>query len=294
MGVDIGGSWIRSALFDGTYTPVRRNKRKTEGQRAAEKIVADIVRCIKCVTGRSDWPSAAIGIGVPTTIGEDGRLESCDNLPTMNRFPLRQALEERLDHNVIIENDANCFALGEWLFGAGRDSRLMVCVTLGTGVGLGIIHEGKIFRGASGRAGEVWRSPANLKATSDGNRSVESLVGGRALESAYFGICGEMKRGEEIAAIARQSDKVALGVFRSFGRHLGRLLRWLSDILDPDLLVLGGSVAKSADLFLKELIGVSALPEKKIRVSQLGDLAPLLGAAALSAENQIQEGCKDT
>jgi len=278
VGVDIGGTWIRAAVIrsDGVLEDVVRTP--TGRERPADEVVGDIVATIE----RADAGSLPVGVGAPTTLDSRGRLEPCPNLPTLVGLPLGELLAERLGRDVVTENDAACFALGEWRHGAGRGASLLVGVTLGTGIGVGIVLEGRLVRGAHGRSGEIWHSPVDLRCDAGSCPHVEALVSGVALESAYAQHAPTPLPGPAIAALAQRGDRPAQKAFESLGAALGGVLIWISDLLDPDVIVLGGSVSDSWDLI--EPAVIRRLGERPLRlvVSELGQRAALQGAATVA------------
>jgi len=156
VGVDLGGTRIRAAAVSSTGTIDKFRQRPTQSDRPAMHIVEDVVELVQEV---APVGLAGIGVGVPTTLDERGCLRPCLNLPTFGSFNLGAELQTRLNTKVQLENDARCFTLGEWAWGAARGVRIAVGLTLGTSVGLGIVVDGVPFRGAHGDAGEIWRSP---------------------------------------------------------------------------------------------------------------------------------------
>lgn len=282
IGADVGGTWIRMAAVgrDGALGEVL--KTPTHRQRPPEEIVEDIASMISEVEPGGEHGISAVGIGVPTTIDRSGRLDPCPNLPTMGSYPLKDVLTRRLGKPVFLDNDARCFALGEWKRGAGSGARVLVGVTLGTGIGLGIVVGGRVLRGACGRAGEVWRSPAGLEGHDTNFRNVESFASGTALQEMYERECGARLSGEKIASRASLGDKAARAAFERFGTALGKLLLWLADVLDPDCVVLGGAVAESFAHFSGALRRTLGPRDLKVVKSSLGQAAALYGAAEMA------------
>ena len=282
IGVDIGGTWMRAAAVhhDGDIGGMLRAP--TERMRQPQDIIDSIVLLISQVDLTLEGKVSAVGIGVPTTIDEQGCLDPCPNLPTMTAYPLASVLRDRLSKPVFIENDASCFALGEWRFGAGRGAVLLVGITLGTGIGLGIVVNDQILRGAHGRAGEIWRSPANLESFEMPFRNVEACVSGSALEDLYVSTTGVRLTGDQIARLAEQGELSARLAFEHLGRVLGNTVLWISDLLDPDVVVLGGAVAASFRHFADPVAAVLYNRPIKVVISELGDSAALYGAAMIA------------
>lgn len=289
IGVDIGGTQMRAAVVrqGGDIGNVLRVP--TARAREPQQIVDDIVSLVSQAGSTTGREVSAVGIGVPTTIDEQGRLDPCPNLPTMTRFPLAGVLRNRLSKAVFIENDASCFALGEWRFGAGQGTTFLVGITLGTGIGLGVVADGWLLRGAHGRAGEIWRSPANLEAAGMPFRNVEACVSGSALEDLYEFATGARLSGEQIARLADKDDLPARSAFERLGIALGNTLLWISDLLDPEVIVLGGTVVASFRHF--EDAVATVLGERKVSVviSELGDSAALYGAAMVAFSGLQEE-----
>jgi glucokinase len=282
IGVDIGGTWMRAAAVHYGVDIGGMLRAPTDRMRQPQDIVDSLVSLISQVDLTLEDKASAVGIGVPTTIDEQGCLDPCPNLPTMTAYPLASVLRDRLSKPVFIENDASCFALGEWRFGAGRGAALLVGITLGTGIGLGIVVGDRVLRGAHGRAGEIWRSPANLESFEIPFRNVEACVSGSALEDLYVSTTGVRLTGDQIARLADEGEPTARLAFGHFGRVLGNTVLWISDLLDPDVVVLGGAAVASFRHFAGPMAAV--LDSRPIRVvtSELGDNAALYGAAMVA------------
>jgi len=280
LGIDFGGTWIRAALIkDDTPGKPRIFKKKTISTRKADYIIDDIVGLIKDIEIKCKINISSIGIGVPTTINSNNKLDFCRNLPTMNNYPLQEVLQKRLSKSIFIENDANCYAYGEWLLGVAQGSKLLACITIGTGIGLGIIYKGKILRGTSGKAGEIWCSPIDILTDRQTPGYLEPFVSGKGIEDYYQKITGHKLSGEEVYSLAKNNNINAISVFNVFGSYLGNVIRWIINILDPDLIVLGGSVSRAMSLFIKPLLEKANCDEKLIAQSKLFELAAIYGAA---------------
>jgi glucokinase len=282
IGVDLGGTWMRATLVHADGRRPRIIRQETGKGRPSGAIVSDIAKLVREIQRSAGSDSLPIGMAVPTTLAADGSLDPCNNLPNMGGYQLGRVLGQRLEHRVHLENDANCYALGEWHAGAGQGCCLLVCLTLGTGIGLGIVYRGEILSGAHGRAGEIWRSPLNLSALSEEPGRLEQIVSGTGLEQLFTQRAGRRANGEEVAALARSNVPEARSVFAELGTTLGRAIRWISDLLDPDRIILGGAVAESMELFSAPMVEACACSPDLVVKSRLGDLAPLLGAARIA------------
>jgi predicted NBD/HSP70 family sugar kinase len=278
VGVDLGGTRTRAAVVDESGKVSEIHQRLTRAERPALSIVDDVADLVREVTSRG---SMKVGVGVPTTLDEAGRLRPCLNLPTFRSFALREELESRLGEPVRLENDASCFALGERAWGAARGAHAAIGLTLGTSVGLGIILEGVVFHGAHGEAGEIWRSPARLLSGGPLDEDVHTLLGGRAISRGYTARTGKSLDPAAIAELAARGDGDAMATFAGYGTDLGKVLCWLCDVLDPDLAVIGGAVASSSALFLPSVMTAMKSRRCTVAASVLGDRAAILGAASL-------------
>jgi glucokinase len=285
-GIDFGGTKIRTAIVDEVGNLVGEVAEEATGATRRPEQIADTM----AATVRSAVRSAhldvrdleGVGVGSPGPLDlTTGTLLSPPNLPTMWGYPLSAELRARLGVPVRVNNDGNCFALGEAVFGSGRDARIVVGVTLGTGFGCGIVVERKIFEGATGTAAEVWCSPYR-------EATFEEYGSARGLVRCYRRISGFEAEGQEIFRRAQAGETAAVEAWREYGTHLGIILSYLVNILDPDVIVVGGSVAAGwgffADPALRSLrANVNPRPREHVRLvkASLGDLAGVLGAAAL-------------
>jgi len=226
-------------------------------------------------------------------------------LQALHHVPLRQQLADRLGVPVTLDHDAKSAALGEFHFGKGRGAPAMVYIVAGTGVGAAIVVDGQIFRGLRNLAGEVGHITLDRAGDSCpcGSRGcVETYLGGPWLERRYrraalaergFEPTDQTISGEDISRLARQDDRLALRVLREAGEALGLAVATLAMILNIDLYVVGGSVAKAADLVLDPARSTAARysfrsisGNLQIVASDMGDDAPILGCAW-----QARAGC---
>lgn len=287
--VDLGGTWMRAAVVSavGATGPVAR--RPTEAGRPQAEIIADLLRVIGEAqqAGEAEGAIAGAAVGIATVLDSEGQVMPCPNLPTLGGLYLGRHLEARLGLPVTVANDACCFAVGEWWMGAGKGASNLCGVTLGTGIGVGIVIGGQAYRGSHGFAGEIWSTPM-------GDSFLEAQVCASAIERSYQRASaqslhtagGQAPSGAEIAALAERGDERALKAFASFGRTLGAVISFLVNLLDPEVVVFGGSISRSFDHFrgpLAEVVGATTTQGGKVRLerSALGDSAALLGAAKL-------------
>lgn len=281
VAIDLGGTWIRAGLVRESTGLVANVKRLTRTNRSAECILADIVSLSLEVRDQSPAEIAGVGIGVPTTFSAEGVLDPCPNLPSMGGFPLKRRLVEALRLPLFLENDAKCFTLGEWHFRRHADLRLLAGLTLGTSVGLGIVMEGKAYRGATGQSGEIWRSPVSIRPLGGTNENLDSILSGKALEDTFARATGSRVPGEEIFERAERGDGAALATFKEYGVCLGRAMCWISDLIDPDLIVLGGAIANAFAYIMPGIDESHSLRNRKTVKSERGEQSALQGAANL-------------
>ncbi|MGZ8757871.1 MAG: ROK family glucokinase [Aeromicrobium sp.] len=306
IGVDVGGTKIAAGVVDEKGSILERVRRESPAADtdAIEETIAEVVRELT-----AHHAVEAVGVGAAGFVDVTrSTVLLAPNLAWRNE-PLKDDLERRLDLPVVIENDANAAAWGEFAFGAAADADDSLLVTVGTGVGGGIVLGGRLHRGTFGVAAEI----GHLRVVPDGrpcpcgNRGCwEQYASGSALvhdardrargdESAAGlieraggdpnGITGPM-----ITEAAKQGDPFAVAQLASLGRWLGEGIASLAAVLDPGVVVIGGGVSEAGDLlldpirehFLGNLTGRAFRPELAIRPAELGNTAGLIGAADLA------------
>lgn len=291
IGVDVGGTKIRCGAIepDGGILcePVTIS---TGGEDDSENILARITYSIETVINNSDLkPTEIIGIGMGVTgplDSENGIILECPQLPTMHFYPLRERIRQKFQLPVIMDNDANALLLGESIWGAGKGYRTTLGFTLGTGLGCALVVDKELFKGANGLAGEIWPSPYR-----DG--TIEDIVSGRGVSKIYHQLTNRWNTAEEISLLAHNGDKNAVETWNVFGETLAIALAWGINFTDPDIVILGGSIAKSFDLFsgsMDRLLRkyICPVPGEKTKVvkAALGDNAGYIGSAALMIQTK--------
>ncbi|MDV7137712.1 ROK family protein [Maribacter sp. TH_r10] len=271
VGVDIGGTSIGAGCIVNKEI-VKTHSLPTGAERTAEEILETLYEVIEKVMLPE---TKAIGVGVPGLINAGkGEIVKISNIPAWNGLGLVEKLSSRFNIPVYIENDANCFALGEKHFGKGQKFDNMVAVALGTGVGGGIIINNKLHSGLFGGAGEVGHMPYK-------DSIFEAYCG-----SGFFNKINNIT-GKELFDKAMEGDENALALFNEFGHHIGKLVTTIMYILAPDAIIFGGSISKSFPLFkegIQEEVAEFPFDVMKdiitIEQSELDDIA-ILGAAGL-------------
>ncbi len=236
-----------------------------------------------------------IGIGAPgVTLSPEGTVAWAPSLGWRD-LPLKEILTDYFDEPVFVENDVNLAALGEWGFGAGRGTRDMVCIAVGTGIGAGIIIGGALYRGhnqAAGEVGYLLPGPEFLGQRYDGFGALESLASGlgiaergrQLLEREDPSASPEKLSAEDVFAAARRGEPWARQVVNETVDYLSLIIASVSTVLDPEMIVLGGGVARSADLLIEPILRrldgvVPSLP--RLEASLLGRRAAVMGAIML-------------
>lgn len=304
---DLGGTHLRAATVDGNGKIHFRSKQKTPQAEKAGEIVRALVLAVRACEEQSANDGdgiSAISVVVPGTVNvEDGVIVKAPNVPCLDGFRLAAALEGELKRPAILENDANAAAVGEMWQGAGRGLSTIVCVTLGTGVGGGIILDGKLWRGVDGSAAEIGHmgvDPFGGVACTCGSRgclevyaSATAIVRMTREARPRYPDSGlhtsEHLTAEQIYHAGLAGDELALEVFRRMGVYLGIGLANLINIINPSMIVIGGGVVNGWSLFEKHMLHQVAerafpLPAAHVKIvkAECGDDAGLLGAARLA------------
>jgi len=273
IGVDLGGTKVTAGLVSAGEVLARERRLLPVGAEDPP-ILAQIESCIAViVTAAAGFRMevGAIGVGIPAVAdGAPGQASTrdCPTLPLLERCDLARAIERRFSRSVAVGNDANCFALGEALAGAGRGHRDLVGLTLGTGIGCGLVLDGKIHAGSRASAGEIWNLPM------PGGGILEDTLSGAGV-ARQAGAASALKAAEA----ARGGDARAREAWRQYGWTLALAIGWIERLVDPELFVLGGSIAAAADVFLPGLN--EQAPGRPVLISKLGEDAALIGAASL-------------
>jgi glucokinase len=307
IGVDLGGTNLRIAAVGPDGSILEKIHLDTEVNEGREQVVTAMCAAITEIEGRMSGATMnGVGIGIPGIINlADGMVRQSPNLPGWSEFPVRDDIEARLRTHVILENDANAAALGEKWVGAGRDASGLCMLTLGTGIGGGVIFEGKVWHGLDGMGGELGHMTIDTDGALCGCGNLgclEAYASGSAITRMAMAAVrvgrspGLAQAAEELGELtaeivyikAKQGDIVAKEIFDMVGRSLGVGLASLINIFNLPLYVLGGGVARAWDIFStsmmaeipkRSLVYRATLP--RIAPSALGADAGLLGAAYL-------------
>jgi len=286
IGVDLGGTKIMTGAINyrGKVLGVPV-KVPTEGHSEKEVILRKIIGSVEEVMrGLNATIDDIKGIGIGSTGPLDskaGLILECPQLPTMHFFPLRDEVQRYFGVPVFLHNDANCLIYGETIFGAGKGKKSVVGFTLGTGIGCALVVNKRIWEGATGTAAEIWASPYQ-------SGVIEDFISGAGVSKIYQSISGNEKSSLEVFQLAKMGDMLALQTWREFGKHLAVPIAWSINIIDPEIVILGGSITAAYEYFYesmetnlrKNLCPVPAAKTKVVR-AELGDNAGFIGAACL-------------
>jgi glucokinase len=271
IGIDLGATNIRGAVVSGdTLSDIISVRIHSDG--AVEEVLGDIYQVIDALMTDS---VAAVGIGVPSVVDvAEGIVYDVQYIPSWKEVPLKKLLEARYQKPVLVNNDANCFALGEYYFGKERKAASMVGLTIGTGLGGGIIINHKLFPGYNCGAGEFGLLPYR-------DNILEYYCSGSFFRNVY-GLDGL-----QVFEDAKKGDARAMELYAQLGTHVGQAIKAVIYTYDPELIVLGGSVSQAYDWFkdamyseIRSLAYGQSAQRIRIAVSELTN-SGILGAAAL-------------
>jgi len=276
IGIDLGATNLRVGLVeDGRLHALERR------ELPEDKSVMSVLNAMTEMIESVDNGAQEIGIGVPSVVdSEEGIVYDVQNIPGWEKVHLKDLLEEKTGKNVSLNNDANCFALGEYMFGHGRGKQNMIGVIIGTGFAGGIILDGKIYEGRNCGAGEFGMIPYKQSI-------LEHYCSGQFF-SRLVGV-----KGEEVFERAMNNDPASKKLFFEFGGHVAEAIKVVLYTFDPELIIMGGSVSSTFPLFregfereLKSFGYPNSLKNVEILVSKTEHVA-VLGAAALCASSHV-------
>ena len=292
LGVDVGGTKIAAGVID-REGRIERRLEHTTPVGSQQEFLAGLEGAVEELLGDD---VAALGFGIPSTVDQrSGRVVSSVNIPLAD-VDFRERMREHFSLPVGMDNDANAATIAEWKIGAGRGSSDMVMLTLGTGIGGGLILGGKPYRGFVGAGAELGHMVIEFGgepcgAGCDGHGHFEQYASGRAADRAAAKVLGPGSKARELVAAARDGNEAALEAMREIGRRLGAGMGSLVNIFDPELVVIGGGFSSALDLLLdpaREVLAQEALPPGRdlVRIvpAALGADAGLVGAGFVAFE----------
>jgi len=304
IGVDVGGTKIAAGVVSPEGDILNEVRYPSAGPR--ERLLSTIARAVNEV--RNGFEVGGICLAVPGTVSTaENKIIDAPNLHAIEGVPLKDELEERTGLSTTVENDANAAAWGEFRFGAGSEATHLVFITLGTGVGGGVVSHGVLLRGAQGAGGELGH--ITIQATGPrcgcGNHGcLEALASGTAIARRAREVASEnpdsalgrlaVERtvlGEDVAELAREGDEAARSVLEETGRWLGIGLAGYVNVFNPEVIAVGGGAARAGDLILepaRKEVRLRAMSPGcdlvEIKPATLGARSGVLGAAALARD----------
>ncbi|MBQ6974549.1 MAG: ROK family protein [Oscillospiraceae bacterium] len=317
IGIDIGGTNLKAGLVDEMGNLLATKKIKVSQISDNDSLVWTLVSLIQDLCQATDVPIgqiASVGVGVPGTVEiHSGAILYTCNLPLQN-VPLRKLFHRYLPMPLLIENDANCAALAEYHVGAGRESKRFITITLGTGIGGGIIHNGKIYHGANGMAGEVghmsiemggepcpcgrrgcWERYASATALKRLTSRVLAEHPDSILRTVVDENAGHVS-GQSAFIAARRGDPVGQSICHTYIAYLADGIANLINLFQPDTLAIGGGVSNEEDKSLLlplrrevERLTIPCSEDKRTKIVkvELGNQAGIIGAALLGKKKRV-------
>jgi len=295
VGIDLGATNLKIALLDLRYHIKDKETLNTQKFIKKENLILAIIGSVNKIIKNNKLNRAnilGIGLGLPGPIDyEKGIVHFFPNIPGWKEVNLKSILERKLRLPVFVDNDAKLMSLAEYKLGAAKNARHAVCITLGTGVGGGIIINGNLYRGSNNASGEIGHMPIN----EEGPRC---NCGGRACLETYIGNNRILKEArklfkreitlEELSYLARKQNRKAQAIWSEVAERLGTALAGVVNLLNPDCIVIGGGVAGAGRILfdnIKKVIARRAMSVQARRVkvfkAQLGNDAGLIGAAIM-------------
>lgn len=271
IGVDLGGTNIRAGLIDDLKI-VKQNKISLKDKNNLQSTIDQLISLIGTVHNAS---VTGIGIGVPSVVDiEKGIVYDVVNIPSWKEVHLAEILQKEFDVPVYINNDSNCFTLGEKYFGAGKNYKNIVGVTIGTGIGAGIVINNRLYSGNNCGAGEIGYLPYL-------DHDLEYYCSSNFFQKIHN------TTAYDTFLLAEKNDPHALQIWSEFGRHMGVAFRSILYVYDPEIIVLGGAIAGAYKYFEKQIHEVlsnthfpNSVDRMKIALSEVEHVA-MLGAASL-------------
>ena len=295
VGIDVGATRVKMALVDKRGRLSFRREIDTPLDTNKVYLINSIVNNVREIIAESKAKKRdilGIGIGVPGPVdSKKGLVRYFPNIKGWKNTPLKSILEKRLGLKTALDNDVNAMTIGEYMFGAGKGVKNLICLTLGTGVGGGIIINGEIYRGSTMAAGEIGHVPINEKGPKCNCRGIaclERYIGNRYILQRAKDIFGKTITLERLSALGRKGSKKALKIWEDVGKYLAIALIGVVNLLNPDMIIIGGGVSNAGNLILGPLrkeVGSRAMKDQALHVkivrAKLGDNAGIIGASLL-------------
>jgi len=254
IGIDLGGTKILTAVAGKNGRIIASVKLDTNATSGPERVMRNIGRSVDLVLSKAKITLkdiSCIGVGAPGPIVDEGIIIAPPNLPGFGKFDLRKKLTAMFRKKVVVENDANAAAMAEYLWGAGKGSKNFVYLTISTGIGGGMIINGKLYKGSLGTAGELGHMVIDVNGPKCGCGNygcLEAMASGPAIAR----MAGR-KTALEVIESARKGDRKCLKAIGTAGRYIGIGIAGISNILNPDIVAVGGGVSNMGSLLFKPI-----------------------------------------
>lgn len=290
IGIDLGGTKIESILLDSKYKILFRERVPTHAEKGSDYVVNQINNIYRKTLNLIQDQKHTLGIGTPGSICSETNLLRNSTIHSQNGLPLKSILQKKLKHEFIIENDANCFALAEALLGAGKGMNIVFGVIMGTGCGGGIVINKELLIGPSRLAGEWGHTiinPNGPKCFCGKKGCISEYISGTGIENLLFAKLKKKISSKKFFEKKIFTDKEK-DVLKTFYKYFGMGLGNLINIIDPDVIILGGGLSNHPPLYtegIKEIYKnvFCENPSTPIVKNKLGDSAGVIGAALLGA-----------
>jgi len=261
VGLDLGGTFIKVGLVSEKGKILKKEQLLTLGKKGKRTVLSQMETGIK-ITLKGEKDAIGIGIGTPGLVDKNGKVFSAPNLPDWNNLPLKKLFQDKFHLPVVVENDVNTITSGEYIYGAGKGYKNIICITLGTGLGGGMILNGKLFRGSKLSAAEIGHIPIcydGPKCNCGNIGCIERYVGAEyisqiASESIKKGrkskikeiVKGDLKKitPRVISQAYQKGDSLAKEIWEKVGLYLGTMLSGLINLLNPEIIIIGGGIAQ--------------------------------------------------
>ncbi len=308
LAADLGGTHLRAGVVTEAGEVISRHDLDTPAAASPQTIIQDVVALLATVAEQSPRPPEAVCVATAGLINADeGKVILAPNIPGFRNLVLTTPISERLGIPAFIENDASAAGLGEWRFGAARGCRNLIHATLGTGIGGGLVLDGRLYRGSRGLAGEIGHiiiDPAGALCNCGSRGCLEAMVSGVAfgnraralLQAGRSATLRAMAGEQEPTAVhlfeaAKAGDSVCEAEIRHGGHLLGLGLGSLVNVLNPDMVTLSGGLLTMGEMLLGPMresmysLAYGPASGTEVRLSTLSDDVGLLGAAAVAMEH---------
>jgi glucokinase len=289
IGVDFGGTAVKAGIVEGGEV-VRSTATATRLDAGAKDVLDSIANTVLALTPKPD----AVGVAIPGEVNSEGRCWRLANVPGFEGVAIGEELAKRLGCPIAVENDATTAALGEQLYGHGREHPSFLMVTLGTGIGGGLVLGHQLYPGSNGFAAEIGHNNVDSSPEAPlcacGQRGcIEAFAGTKAMLRRFAELGGHATEVLPISVSARRGEAAGLQTFEMMGRALGRGLAVIQNVLDLNAIVFSGGVSASFDLLephiraaLREKVFGKPVGDVPLLVSEQGERAGVIGAAHLT------------